>query len=124
MKKQVRASKYDPLMEEVELLQCNPEYAHVRMNNGRETTVSLRHLAPTGERDFVNITDNRPSMYEHCEPDNVEVDSEDNNISNDATYSVELDGINYSKLNSEEKAIFDKFMTRRSTRESKAPDRL
>jgi len=49
MKRQVRQSKYDPLVDEVELIDANPEYAHVRLSDGRETTVSLRHLAPPGD---------------------------------------------------------------------------
>jgi len=31
-----------------ELLDANPGYAHVRLPDGRETTVSMRHLAPAG----------------------------------------------------------------------------
>lgn len=46
MKKNVRNSKYEPAVEEVELLQCNPEYSYVRLPDGRETTVSNRSLAP------------------------------------------------------------------------------
>lgn len=49
MKKYVRTSKNDPLVEEVELIEANPEYAYVRLPDGRETTVSTRHLAPRGE---------------------------------------------------------------------------
>ena len=45
----VRRSKQDPLVDEVELLQANPQYAHVRFPNGRETTVSVKDLAPVGE---------------------------------------------------------------------------
>ena len=45
----MRGSKYEPLVETVDLLDVNPNYAHVRLNNGRETTVSLRHLAPVGD---------------------------------------------------------------------------
>ena len=36
-------------MDEVDLLEANPHYAHVRYPDGRETTVSTRHLAPKGE---------------------------------------------------------------------------
>lgn len=51
LRRHVRASKYEPLVEEVELLQAaNPTYAHVRLPDGRETTVSVRHLAPKGEQ--------------------------------------------------------------------------
>ena len=44
-----RQSKYDPLIEEVELVEANPEYAFVRFGNGKETSVSLKHLAPLGD---------------------------------------------------------------------------
>lgn len=49
MKRPIRSSKYEPLVEEVELIEANPEYAHVRLSDGRETTVSIRQLAPRGE---------------------------------------------------------------------------
>ncbi|KRX14053.1 Uncharacterized protein T07_5149 [Trichinella nelsoni] len=48
MRRLNRTNKHDPLVEEVELLEANPKYAHVRLSDGRETTVSLRHLAPAG----------------------------------------------------------------------------
>ena len=41
LKRHLRGSKYEPLVETVEILEVNPNYAHVRFNNGRETTVSL-----------------------------------------------------------------------------------
>ncbi|XP_054259409.1 uncharacterized protein LOC128984145 [Macrosteles quadrilineatus] len=49
IKRSVRSSKYEPLVEEVLLLEGNPEYSHIRYADGRETTVSSRHLAPVGE---------------------------------------------------------------------------
>jgi len=51
LKRHVRHSKTEPLVDEVELLQANPSYAHVRFADGRETTVSTRHLAPLGTVD-------------------------------------------------------------------------
>jgi hypothetical protein len=44
-----RTSKFDPLVEEVTLIEGNPEYAHIRYPDGKETTVSTRHLAPYGQ---------------------------------------------------------------------------
>ena len=38
--------EYESLVDEAELIEANPQYAHVRLRNGRETTVSLRDLAP------------------------------------------------------------------------------
>ena len=45
-------------METVGILEVNPNYAHVRFNNGRETTVSLRHIALLG--DGMNSLDTEP----------------------------------------------------------------
>ncbi|KAL7640101.1 UNVERIFIED_CONTAM: hypothetical protein RMT77_009515 [Armadillidium vulgare] len=39
--------KDDSLVEEVQLLEANPQFAHVRFPNGREDTVSIRDLGPT-----------------------------------------------------------------------------
>ncbi|KFD46399.1 hypothetical protein M513_12734 [Trichuris suis] len=36
------------LVEEVELLEANPQYAYVRLPDGQESTVSLHHLTPAG----------------------------------------------------------------------------
>ena len=33
----------------VELIKANPHYAHIRYPDGRETTVSTKHLAPCGK---------------------------------------------------------------------------
>ncbi|KRX33787.1 hypothetical protein T05_154 [Trichinella murrelli] len=45
MRRLTEQKKHDPLVEEVELLEANPKYAHVRLTYGRE---SVRHLAPAG----------------------------------------------------------------------------
>lgn len=60
LKRHVRRSKTDPLVDEVEVLQANPQYAHVRLQDGRETTVSLKHLAP------------KPDTVPNSEPDRSE----------------------------------------------------
>ena len=49
LKRHLRGSEYEPLVETVDILEVNPNYAHVRFNNGRETTVSLRHIAPLAD---------------------------------------------------------------------------
>ncbi|XP_068240950.1 uncharacterized protein [Palaemon carinicauda] len=54
LRRHVRHSKNYPLVDEVEIVEANPEYAHVKLSDGRATTVSLRHLAPMA-------TDNRES---------------------------------------------------------------
>ena len=46
LRRHVPASKYEPLVDEVVLLEANPQYAHIRFTNGRESTVSVSDLAP------------------------------------------------------------------------------
>ena len=64
LKKKTRSSKYDPIVETVELIQANPQYAFVKMPNGRECTVSLRDLAPCGDC----ITDNSNHVLSDRDP--------------------------------------------------------
>ena len=45
VKRHVR-NKHEALIDEAELIELNPNYAHVRMQDGRETTVSIRDLSP------------------------------------------------------------------------------
>lgn len=52
LKKQNRSNKYEPAVEEVELIHSNPDYSYVRYSDGRETTVSNRYLAPLGSDDI------------------------------------------------------------------------
>ena len=41
----VRHSETDPLIDEVDLTDITPSYAHIRHRDGRESTVALRDLA-------------------------------------------------------------------------------
>jgi len=50
----VKTLKSDPLCDEVELIEANPTYAHVKFADGRETTASLQDLAPCPERTVTN----------------------------------------------------------------------
>lgn len=49
IKNHFRHTKYDPIVQEVELIEANPDYAYVKFPDGRESTVSIKHLAPTGD---------------------------------------------------------------------------
>ena len=48
LKRHVRKSTYDPFVDEIDLIDVNPEYVHVRFSDGKESTVSVRDLAPCG----------------------------------------------------------------------------
>ena len=43
-----------------ELIHCNPQYAEVRLNDGRETTVSLRDVAPYSDVNTSNSSESIP----------------------------------------------------------------
>ena len=45
----VRQNKNENLVEEVDLIEANPTYASIRYSDGRESTVSVRDLAPCPE---------------------------------------------------------------------------
>ena len=49
-------NKNDPLVEEAELIEANPHYTHVKLNDGREINVSLRDLARNPVADAANDT--------------------------------------------------------------------
>ena len=51
-------NKNEPLVDEVELLDCNPSYANIRYLDGKETTVSVRDLAPFPGRDLSPCPEN------------------------------------------------------------------
>lgn len=48
MHRTFRNSKYDPLVDKVDLLEDNPQCAHAKLAEGRETNVSLKQLAMAG----------------------------------------------------------------------------
>ena len=61
VRKFVRHSKTDPLVEKVELIHTNPSYAFIKYPDGRESSVSLRDLAPCPadhQPEVINITEN------------------------------------------------------------------
>ena len=75
LRRHVKRSKYEPLVDEVELIEANPQYAHIRFPDGREDTVNIHDLAPypaypTAESDTST----------HDNPEQV-LDSEDSAIS-------------------------------------------
>ena len=59
-------SKNGLLVEEAELLEANPQYAHVRLENGREIPVSLRDLAPNPRSFDEPATSVDCDVGEHC----------------------------------------------------------
>ena len=46
MRRFVRPTSSSPMVERADIIDVNPTYANIRFPNGRETSVSLRDLAP------------------------------------------------------------------------------
>ena len=67
LRKPLISSKYEHNLETVTLLHANPQYAKVRYSNGRETTVSLRRLAPPAEKEQVMMEEMIPSEVEEVD---------------------------------------------------------
>ena len=65
LKRHTRASKYDPVFDEVYLIEANPLYAHVRFQSGREDTVAIKHLAPSGHL-TPTVQNNSENVNESC----------------------------------------------------------
>ena len=76
----VRASKYEPLVDKVVLLKVNPQYAHIRFTNGRESTVSVSDLAPA--RNSLQSGD--------VVDDNIQKDLNDSTSTNESPKEKEL----------------------------------
>jgi len=48
LKRHGRSSKYDPVVEDVDLVHATPNYAVVRFPSGKESTVSVKDISPAG----------------------------------------------------------------------------
>ena len=73
IKPHVRSPKFDPLTEEVHLIETNLQYAHVQYPDEKEDTVALKHLAP------------KPTSNDEILETNRVVDADSENPANNAT---------------------------------------
>ena len=107
LKRHVRTSKYDILVDEVELIQASPTRARVRLQNGREVTVSLRDVAPFGEKEILNDIGLQPLNNTELLPE------ENSNNSQSSSDKVLTD----SSAENEPVNVSEQQVLRRSTRE-------
>lgn len=86
-----RSNKYQPIVEEVELLHSNPDFSFVRLPDGRETTVSNRHLAPAGlEGEDVRVEEEGIRLDEVTAPSSTEAQHPPTSLPAEATSEIEL----------------------------------
>lgn len=55
MKRNIRKIKYSPIVEEVDLIDTNLQYAYVCLQYSREAILSTKQLAPTGSCPSENV---------------------------------------------------------------------
>ena len=137
LKRHNRSNKDDALVQEVELIEANSQYAHVRYPNGREDTVATKYLAPAGKRlphkslgqlptDADNMDDVKSTQdneEEHVPTPNIRDDNVtlpgDSNNNIPLTDSPERENVQCSPVNEcdlEVSPAFFQFKPRRSQR--------
>ena len=105
LRRYVRHTKNDPLVDEVELTDVNPTYAHIRYPDGRESTVSLKDLSPCP-----SSTDLLTPVSPVCDTDNFQ--------------QQPIENVNEPRTNSDHSCAPDETLNvRRSGRVRKVPDR-
>lgn len=109
-----RQSKDDPIVREVELVSANPKYAHIRYPDGRESSVSLRDVAPMPRG--VSIPMPATNQVEG-DVDNYYASAENVSSTTNSTEGI--------PMNDDVKNIYEMSpLIRRSTRVSRPPDRF
>ena len=114
VKRHVR-NKHEPLVDEAELIELNSNYAHVCMQDGRETTVSIRDLSPHLSGNDNQIEHDTSDKYMMPEPV-----IEDNS---DQTESANSGDSNQKQPDKSVNLSQDNVTLRRSTRVRKPVDR-
>ena len=105
LRRVVRNSKDEPLVDEVELLDANLSYAHIRLPDGRESTVSIRDIAPVGSSDHEVYSDPQLNEDSRVNTPQAQLEVDD---------SVPLQ--NEQLSDTHDKAIYnEQFVPRRST---------
>ncbi|KRX95253.1 hypothetical protein T4E_8249 [Trichinella pseudospiralis] len=74
------------MVDEVELLQANHRYAGVRLTDGRETSVSSRHLSPAGRKCVVDDKDEKREKPGVNDPTPENFDSKERTATNDKSH--------------------------------------
>ena len=114
------------MVREVDLLEANSHYAHVRFPDGRETTVSSKHLALFGVEQDVqpsvkahNDTE-QPDYQKQLSPENTLNSSSETKLSNVSQDSPSNDNSPTSSKSPAEPIT----LPRRSNRVRRPPDRF
>ena len=138
VRKHARQSKFEPQVEKADLIHATPQYARVRFGSGRETTVSLRDVAPIPDRDWPEPDEKQVSSNQnHCndgnrqnneDPNRVdrEIDQPDSDVTSDKVDQSPSKSSSYEETHPEPHSVGQNelVLPRRSSRTRKPPDRL
>ena len=130
VRKHVRQNKYEPLVERAELVHATPHYAFVRFEDGHESTVSLRDVAPVPEdnSEFAPSSGEVTSEFLNSSKEDSSIQGDPaispNAFSNDNEQSPSSgsEPIPAPSFVNEDKT--EQVTLRRSSRHRKPPDRL
>ena len=123
VKRHVR-NKYDPLVDDAELLEVTPLYGTVRLHDGRELNVSLRDLAPAPSSvTDSSFTNDIPAAHENADVnDDSELNTNDDMLSSQNAANQINDTVTNPALPSAME-FHDPSLVRRSSRVSKPVQR-
>ena len=128
IKNYYRTNKYEPLVNEVDLVDANPSFAKIRYKDGTEANVNIKDLAPAGgdalsqSSNDILQNDNEKTNLENESPE-VEIANERNDITLTVNGNAEKDSpINTSTPANNNGNILDGL--RRSARVRNPPNRL
>ena len=129
-------NKNEPLVDEVDFMEANPNFAHIRFPDGRESTVSVTNLAPcpskttaflesntyhdeiTDDEQPTTISDSSP--LHNCQSHgSISSDTVDNSLST-ATTSPD----HSTRHNSSDSLLSQPLVLRRSSRNTRPPNRF
>lgn len=122
-------NKNDPLVDEVDLVEANPLYAHVRFPSGREDTVSIQDLAPIGDTPAAPNIESSDKFSSDVpvssEPVVKKIDSTSEKLTNDSGgFESEVPSGGISPLLCKQSSPPSPTRLRRSLRVRRSPDRL
>ena len=122
-KRYLRSSKFDPFVDEVELIEANPRYSHVRFPDGHDT-LSNKRLAPAGDiGEPLTICEQR--LNESVNTDEPEQLNENRDVDEQEPELTPLLSPNKQiEPSTSHNAAHETTTRRRSSRIRRSPDRL
>jgi transposase InsO family protein len=121
IKRHVRPNKNDPLVDRAEVIQVNPNYAVVRLKSGRETSVSLRDIAPCCDAEEEKLLSNQELDGEDLQKEEDRTQEDEEHLLSNQEGNINHDG---EELKIGESRNIETVGYRKSNRQIRAPRRM